>query len=332
MVRESAIPRKTGVLLVNLGSPAAPKTSAIRRYLKEFLWDPRVVNLPRFLWWIILNFIILPFRPGKSLKAYKKIWHEKGSPLNFLTQQLVDKVSNQFDTKVDNRFYSIDCVMRYGKPSISKQLKQYKNSQIDELIVIPLYPQFSSTTTASVFDEVLKHVMKWWHIPTLHFINEYHQNTLYIDAIAKSVEQAWLSKGRNELLLMSFHGLPEKLTQWGDPYYDQCNRTAELIAERLCLSSEQWKTVFQSRFGKAKWLQPYCIEVLHALPKQGITDIDVVCPGFAVDCLETLEEIEITNKAIFIESGGKSYHYIPALNDSDKHVELMVELIKRRTA
>lgn len=324
MPRENAVPPKKAVLLVNLGSPDAPTKSAVRRYLKEFLWDPRVVNLPRFIWWIILHFLVLPFRPKKSTKAYKKIWQQKGSPLLFLTRELAEKVADKF---ADSN-YSIDPVMRYGKPSIPELLVQHKKNQIDELIVIPLYPQYSSTTTASVFDQVVKYVMKCRHIPTLSFISDYHQHPKYIEAIADSIEQAWKNEGRNELLLISFHGLPEQLTKWGDPYFKQCNQTAKLIAEKLFLSKEQWKIVFQSRFGKAKWLQPYCIEVLQALPAQGLKNIDIVCPGFAVDCLETLEEIEMTNKAIFLEAGGETYHYIPALNDSDKHVELMIELIK----
>ncbi len=327
MVPESTISigaKKTGVLLVNLGSPAAPTTSAVRRYLKEFLWDPRVVNLPRFIWWIILHFLVLPFRPRKSLKAYKKIWQQQGSPLTFLSQQLVDKVAKQFDSSS----YSIDCVMRYGKPSIAAKLKQYKKNKIEEIIVIPLYPQYSSTTTASVYDAVAVQLMQWRHIPSLRFVSDYHQNPLYIAAIAKSIEQTWAKKAKNELLLISFHGLPEQLTKWGDPYFEQCHRTAELIAEKLSLSTEQWKIVFQSRFGKAKWLQPYCIEVLQALPKQEIKTVDVICPGFAVDCLETLEEIELTNKEFFMKAGGELYHYIPALNDSEHHVETMVELIK----
>jgi ferrochelatase len=317
------MPKKTGVLLVNLGSPDAPTSSAIRRYLKEFLWDPRVVNLPRFIWWIILHFIVLPFRPRKAKRAYKKIWQKKGSPLHFLTQQLTEKVAGKFkETDV-----AVDFAMRYGKPSISQKLTLFKKQAIDELIVIPLYPQFSTTTTASVYDEALKHVMQWWHIPSLHFISDYHQHPLYIQAIANSVEKKWKSKGRNELLVLSFHGLPEKLTEWGDPYSKQCQQTAKLIAEKLSLSNDQWKVVFQSRFGKAKWLQPYCVEVLQTLPKQGIKKIDVICPGFAVDCLETLEEIEVENKAVFLAAGGKTYHYISALNDSDKHVEMMEKLI-----
>ncbi len=324
MARENAVPQKKAVLLVNLGSPDAPTKSAVRRFLKEFLWDPRVVNIPRFIWWIILHFLVLPFRPKKSTKAYKKIWQKKGSPLLFLTRQLSEKVAGKFA----HPNYSIHHVMRYGKPSIPKQLAQHKKNQIDELIIIPLYPQYSSTTTASVFDQVVEHVMQWRHIPTLNFISDYHQHPKYIEAIADSIEQAWKKQGRNEILLMSFHGLPEQLTKWGDPYFEQCNQTAKLIAEKLSLSADQWKIVFQSRFGKAKWLQPYCVEVLQALPAQGLKNIDVICPGFAVDCLETLEEIEMANKAIFLEAGGETYHYIPALNDSDKHVELMIELIK----
>ena len=329
MVRESAIistdTKKTGVLLVNLGSPVAPTTSAVRRYLKEFLWDPRVVNIPRPIWWLILHFLVLPFRPRKSLKAYKKIWHKKkGSPLTFLSQQLVKKVARQFDSS----HYSIDSVMRYGKPSITAKLKQYKKNNVEEIIVLPLYPQYSSTTTASVYDAVVTELMQWRHIPSLRFISDYHKNPLYIEAIAKSVEQTWAKKGRSQLLLMSFHGLPEQLTKWGDPYFKQCHQSAELIAKELSLSSDQWKIVFQSRFGKAKWLQPYCIEVLQSLPKQGIKTVDVLCPGFAVDCLETLEEIELANKNYFMEAGGELYQYIPALNDSKLHVRTMVELIK----
>jgi len=324
MMRVSAIPKKVGVLLVNLGSPSAPTNSAVRRFLKEFLWDPRVVNIPRFLWWIILHFLVLPFRPKASTKAYKKIWQKKGSPLIFLSQQLADKVAK----KLSSQTCSVYSVMRYGKPSMARQLARFKKNKVDELIVIPLYPQYSSTTTASVYDEVIKYVTTWRHIPSIRFVSDYHQNSIYIEAIACSIEQHWKEHGRNDLLLMSFHGLPEKLTEWGDPYFEQCLRTAELIAKQLSLSSDQWVCVFQSRFGKAKWLQPYCIEVLMALPDQGIKKIDVVCPGFAVDCLETLEEIELANQQIFLDAGGESYRYIPALNDSEKHVELMIDLIK----
>ncbi len=323
MARENAVEKKVGVLLVNLGSPDAPTRKAVKRYLKEFLWDPRVVNIPRPIWWVILHFLVLPFRPKKAVKAYKKIWQEQGSPLVFLSQSLTDKVGVRFS----NQSYSIDCVMRYGKPSLSKQLTQYKKDQVDELIVIPLYPQNSSTTTASIYDVVVTHLSQWWHIPSLRFISDYHQNPFYISAIVNSIKQSWLKRGKNELLILSFHGLPEQLIEWGDPYFDQCNQTANLIANSLSLPEDQWKVVFQSRFGKAKWLQPYCVEVLKALPKQGIKNIDIICPGFAVDCLETLEEIEMENRQVFMEAGGESYQYIPALNDTDQQVDLMIKLI-----
>ena len=315
---------KIGVLLINLGSPASTKTSDMRRYLRQFLGDPRVVNIPRPIWWLILNGFILPFRPRKSARAYKKIWQKKGSPLVLLTQKLAKKTAIAI-RKTDNNII-VDYAMRYGQPSIEEKLLQFKKKNCDEIIIIPLYPQYSSTTTASVYDEVVDILKSWRHVPSLNFISDYHQHPLYIKAIAASIRQSW-KKQRGDLLLMSFHGLPKKLTDWGDPYFNQCQITAELIAKELGLESSQWKLVFQSRFGKAEWLKPYCIEVLEGLPQQKIKNIDVICPGFAADCLETLEEIAITNKAIFINAGGENYHYIPALNDSKHHVDLMLNLI-----
>lgn len=325
MTFDEAEAKKTGVLIVNLGSPNKLTTSAVRRFLKEFLWDPRVVNIPRPVWWFILNFLVLPFRPRKAKKAYKKIWQTEGSPLIVFSKRLTDRVAK----RVDSKRYLVDSVMRYGQPSIEKQLRKYQKESIHQLIVIPLYPQYSSTTTASVYDEVVRCISQWRYIPAIRFLNEYHQHHLYISAICDSIEQAWKENGKQQLLLMSFHGLPEKLTEWGDPYFFHCQATAKLIAQQLSLTDQQWKMVFQSRFGKAKWLQPYCVDTLQELPSAGIKNIDVICPGFAVDCLETLEEIEQENKQVFIQSGGQTYHYIPALNDSEKHVELMVGLIEK---
>ncbi len=322
-------PSKIGVLVVNLGSPLSTKTSDVRAYLKQFLWDQRVVNLPRSLWWLILHGVVLPFRPRKSARAYKKIWHKKGSPLIFLTKALTKKTTIAINKT--NKNILIDYAMRYGEPSILKKLLQFKQQHCNEIIIIPLYPQYSSTTTASVYDEVLDILKSWRHIPSLHFISDYSQHPLYIKAIADSIRQSW-KKQRGDLLLMSFHGLPKKLTDWGDPYFSQCQLTAQLIAKELDLESSQWKLVFQSRFGKAEWLKPYCIEVLADLPQQEIKNIDVICPGFAVDCLETLEEIAITNKAIFINAGGENYHYIPALNDSKSQVGLLLDLINTSSA
>ncbi len=315
--------KKTGVLLVNLGSPEAPTPSKVRCYLREFLTDPRVVNLPRGLWWFILNFIVLPFRPRKAAKAYRKIWMDKGSPLIFFTQQLCHKLTDQLVAKN----VVIDYAMRYGKPVLADKLNAFQTHNINEIIILPLYPQYSSTTTASVYDAVDDVIRKWRHVPSLRFISDYHDHDAYIQAVANSIADYWHTHGKNKQLLMSFHGLPTQLTKLGDPYYYHCKKTAILIAERLSLNDNQWKLVFQSRFGKAEWLKPYCIEVLRELPQQGCQEVDIICPGFAVDCLETLEEIAIANKEVFIEAGGRSYRYIPALNDNNDHVHLMRELL-----
>ncbi|MEI6066557.1 MAG: ferrochelatase [Methylococcaceae bacterium] len=318
--------KKTGVILANLGSPTAPTTKAVRRFLADFLWDPRVVNLPRPLWWLILNFFVLPFRPSRSAKAYQKVWHEKGSPLAYLTRELTGKVADQLVAKGITTHYA----MRYGEPSIATQLREFKKAGITDVVVLPLYPQYSSTTSASIYDDLVKELNQWRHLPTFQFIGEYHQDRHYIAAVAESIEQAWREQDKNELLIMSFHGLPEALTKWGDPYFHQCHKTAALIAEKLGLNEKEWMIVFQSRFGKAEWLKPYCVSTLEELPGQGVKTVDVVCPGFAVDCLETLEEIAMENKSIFMESGGTRYRYIAALNDSDAHVSAIINILEQK--
>jgi ferrochelatase len=322
---EKAMTKKTGVLLANLGSPTAPTAKAVRRFLGEFLWDKRVVNIPRPVWWLILNGFVLPFRPKKSAHAYQKIWHtEKGSPLTFFTRQLTEKVAQQLTAKN----VTVDYAMRYGEPSIATQLQKFKAEGINHIVVLPLYPQYSSTTTASIYDDLVKELNSWRHLSSFRFISDYHQNDAYIAAIADSITQAWQEQPKNELLMMSFHGLPEQLTKWGDPYFHHCHQTAKLIAEKLGLKDSEWMLVFQSRFGKAQWLKPYCVDTLQTLPAQGIKTVDVICPGFAVDCLETLEEIAIANKEIFMAAGGEKYHYIPALNDSDAHVDSIISLLE----
>jgi ferrochelatase len=318
--------QKIGVLLANLGSPSAPTTRAVRRFLKDFLWDPRVVNLPRPLWWVILHFFVLPFRPARSALAYRKVWHEKGSPLTYLTRELTEKTADQLSAKG----ITTDFVMRYGEPSMASQLRAFKKAGITDLIILPLYPQYSSTTTASIYDHLVKELNQWRHLPNIQFISDYHQDKHYIAAVAESIEQAWREQSKNELLIMSFHGLPAQLTKWGDPYFHQCHNTAVLIAEKLGLNEKEWMIVFQSRFGKAEWLKPYCVDTLQNLPAQGIKTVDVVCPGFAVDCLETLEEIAMENKSIFMNAGGTNYRYIPALNDSKAHVRAIVNILEQK--
>jgi ferrochelatase len=316
---------KTGLLLTNLGSPSAPTTKAVRRFLKDFLWDKRVVNIPRPVWWLILNFFVLPFRPKKSAHAYQAVWDaEKGSPLTFFTRQLSEKLA----VCLAEKNITVDYAMRYGEPSIATQLRKFKAQGINDIVVLPLYPQYSSTTTASVYDDLIKELNTWRHIPSFRFISNYHQHEAHIAAVADSIQQAWQQQPKNELLLFSFHGLPQKLTEWGDPYFYQCQQTAQLLADKLGLTENEWQLVFQSRFGRAKWLQPYCVETLQALPTQGIKNVDVVCPGFAVDCLETLEEIAITNKDIFLAAGGKQYRYIQALNDSDAQLNSIISLLE----
>ena len=315
--------RKTGVLLANLGSPSAPTIPAVRKFLRDFLWDPQVVNTPRPIWWFILHAFVLPFRPKRSAHAYQKVWTDKGSPLAYLTRQLAEKLSIPLQSKG----LTVSYAMRYGEPSIAKQLQQFKVDGVDHVVVLPLYPQYSSTTTASIYDDVIRELNSWRHLPSFQFISDYHQHDSYINAIAESVKLSWQTHGKNECLLMSFHGLPALLTKLGDSYYFQCQATAKLIADRLGLNENQWLMVFQSRFGKAEWLKPYCADTLVKLPGQGIKTLDVICPGFAVDCLETLEEMAMENKSLLIEAGGTDYRYIPALNDSEQHVGAMVNLL-----
>ncbi len=316
---------KSAVLLVNLGSPEAATVSAVRKFLRKFLGDPRVVNSPRPIWWVILNCFILPFRPRKSLHAYKEIWTEQGSPLTFLTQQLAAKLKAHFAPSQ----VLVDYAMSYSEPAIEAKLREFRDQGYNNIIVLPLYPQYSSTTTASVHDCVVAEFKRWKYIPHFTFISDYHLHAPYIQAVAESI-QAARGADSKALLLFSFHGLPKQLTTWGDPYEYQCKATGALIAEKLGLQADQWQLVFQSRFGKAEWLKPYCVDTLMALPQQGVTAVDVVCPGFAVDCLETLEEIAMTNKEIFLTAGGQEYRYIPALNDSAQQVQVLADLIQQR--
>jgi ferrochelatase len=315
---------KTAVLLVNLGSPSAPDTRSVRRYLREFLSDKRVVRIPSIIWWPLLNFVVLPFRPKKTAAAYQKIWTDEGSPLVAITRELAEILATN-----NAAGYHVDYAMRYGKPSITEKLNHLKKQGIENYIILPLYPQYSQTTTSSVFDAVINEFNSWPVIPEFRFISDYHQDPAYIDAISQSIGKFWETNGKAEQLIMSFHGLPENSKKLGDPYFDQCHRSAKLIAKNLELPEQGWQLVFQSRFGRAEWLKPYCVEVLQKLPGQGIKNIDVVCPGFSIDCLETLEEIAITNKQAFINAGGKEYRYIPALNGTNAHAQSLHKIIRK---
>ncbi|NJD07159.1 MAG: ferrochelatase [Methylococcaceae bacterium] len=320
---------KTGILLVNLGTPEAPTPAAVRRYLAEFLWDPRVVEIPRAIWWLILHGIVLRVRPRKSAKAYQAIWTERGSPLMAGSEALADAIAKRLlDAGRD------DCVvavaMRYGRPAVAERLESLRAQGVTRLVVLPLYPQYAAATTASTFDAVNKVLGGWRYIPELRFISDYHSDPGYIRALADSVQDHWRKQGRGELLLLSFHGLPARSRRQGDPYYDQCLRSADLLAAELGLAADRWKVVFQSRFGSEEWLKPYCVEVLQELPSTGVKSVDVICPGFSVDCLETLEEIAIANREVFLEAGGERYRYIPALNAGEPHAQALASLIARQ--
>jgi len=322
---------KTGVLLTNLGSPEKTTAGALRCYLREFLSDPRVVEIPRFIWMIILHGIILRVRPKKSAKLYQKIWTEQGAPLVVISQDQQEKVAKKIAMKYGNDVV-VDVAMRYGEPSITSALQKFQQLGVDNLVILPLYPQYAGPTTASTFDAVTRELQKWRYVPSLHFINSYHSNAQYIQALANTINEHLNKHGIPDKLVLSYHGMPELFHQWGDPYYDFCQITTdllknELLSRSLGLTDDDFIMTFQSRFGKAKWLQPYTDEALINLAKNGNKHIAIISPAFSADCLETLEELEHENRDVFIEAGGEQYHYIAALNDRDDHIDALVNVL-----
>ena len=318
----------TGVLLTNLGTPDAPTPSALRRYLGEFLADPRVVELPRWLWWLVLHGVILRIRPPRSARAYQQIWTEQGSPLLVFSEALAAALTDTIHDRLDP---SVQVVlgMRYGQPSLPAALDRLRQAQVQRLLVLPLYPQYSATTTASTFDALSAELRRWRRLPELRFIQHYHDFNPYISAMAEHIREHWHNHGRGQKLLLSFHGLPKRYLFNGDPYHCECYKTARLLATELHLQDHEWQVTFQSRFGREPWLQPYTDHVLQALPAENLHKVDVFCPGFAVDCLETLEEIALQNRDIFLTAGGQKFQYIPALNATDGHITALTELIVR---
>lgn len=312
----------SGVLLVNLGTPDAPTPGAIRRYLREFLSDPRVVELPRALWLPVLYGFILPFRPSKLAHAYASVWSEQGSPLLRVARAQANKLQAALghDTPVA-------LGMSYGNPSIASALAELDAQGVERIVVLPLYPQYSGTTTASVMDIVFRELGRRRKLPELRTINHYHDHPGYIGALAKSVRDHWQQSGRADHLLMSFHSIPQKYVNKGDPYDAQCKRTAQLLAHALELATEKWSISFQSRLGTQPWLQPYTDKVLPQLATQGVSSIDIICPGFSADCLETLEEVAIRYREDFLNAGGKTFRYISALNDGVEHLRFLQALI-----
>lgn len=318
---------RTGVLLTNLGTPEAPTAQALRTYLREFLSDPRVVEIPRLVWMIILHGIILRVRPAKSAKLYQSIWTEKGSPLMVISEQQRDKVKTKLAEDFEEPV-EVALAMRYGQPSIESQLNRFQNQGIDNIVVMPLYPQYAGPTTGSSFDAVTKAMKKWRWIPSLHFVSSYHQNKKYIDALAASVKEHIEAHGKPDKLVLSYHGMPKLFHHQGDPYYCFCALTTRALAQALSLKEEDFVMTFQSRFGKAEWLKPYTDETLEELAKSGVKHVAIMSPAFSADCLETLEELVEENKEVFVDAGGETYHYIPCLNDRDDHIDAIADIVK----
>jgi len=318
-----------GVLVANLGTPDAPTPAAVRRFLAEFLWDRRVVDLPRLPWWLILNGIVLPLRPRRSARAYRKIWTDAGSPLMIGTQAVVTALERRLAAFI-SPVPAIAMGMTYGNPSIAAALEPLRAAGIRRLVVLPLYPQYSRTTTASVMDRVQAAIVRWPAPPELSVIEDYHAEPDYIAAIAGSIAARGTRTSAEQHLLFSFHGIPRRNADAGDPYGAQCQATARLVADRLALPPGQWSIAFQSRVGGARWLDPYTEERLAALGRDGVRELSAICPGFAVDCLETLEEIAIRGRATFLAAGGHRFDYIRALNDDPAQIDCFARLVAAR--
>lgn len=318
---------KTAIVLINLGTPEAPTAAAVRTYLKEFLSDPRVVEIPRLIWWLILNGIILPIRSGKSAKKYAQIWSNEGSPLKVHTQKQSVLLRGYLGQR--GHQVRVEYAMRYGTPSVASVLDELHADGCERILVLPAYPQYSGTTTASIFDAVFKRYAGQRNIPELRTIKHYHDHPAYIDALKTSVLAYWMKHGRPDKLVMSFHGVPKRTLLLGDPYHCECHKTARLLTDALGLTPDQWQLTFQSRFGKAEWLQPYTAPTLIKLAKDGVKRVDILCPGFTSDCLETLEEISMEARHDFIAAGGNDFHYIPCLNEEPAGIAALADVCEQ---
>jgi ferrochelatase len=324
---DGASPRQ-GILLCNLGTPDAPRPTELRRYLKEFLSDPRVVELPRLLWWMILNLIILRIRPRRSAKLYQSVWTDSGSPLMVYSQEQVKAVKHRLAEKYGD--IPVVLGMRYGNPSMAAAVKELTDQNVRDIIVLPLYPQYAGATTGSTFDAIAKTFTQLRWVPELQFINGYHKSEGYLDALCTTIKRHIEAHGQPDKFIFSYHGTPERYLKKGDPYHCFCHQTTRLVREKLGFDEAQVMTTFQSRFGREPWLQPYTDKTLEQLPKDGVKHIAVICPGFSSDCLETIEEIDMEARESFIEHGGEQFHYIPCLNDDPVHIDALVGILEKR--
>lgn len=314
--------KRSAILLVNLGTPEQNNEKSVKVFLRQFLSDKRVVDRSRLFWLPLLNFIILPLRTKKVTQAYQKIWLNDGSPLRIITEQLTNKLTRY----VAEHNIHCDFAMTYGQPSIAEKMKEFHRDGITDVTIIPLFPQYSVSTNAPVFDQISSFVNQQVNFPAINFKHDYHDEPLYIDALCLSIKELWAKKGKSEKLVFSYHGIPQRYVTKGDPYQLQCQRTTELVIKQLGLKSSEYLLAYQSRFGREQWLMPYIDAELVSLAKSGCASVDVICPAFSTDCLETLEEMAIENKTLFLQSGGQKFNYIPCLNDSDSHVSLMAKL------
>lgn len=321
-------PRRIGVLLVNLGTPDAPTAAAVKRYLAEFLSDTRVVEIPRLLWWPILHGVILQTRPKKSAAKYASIWYPEGSPLLVWTEKQAKLLKGWLGEKLAEPVL-VEMAMRYGNPAIPDAIQKLRSAGCDRLLLVPLYPQYAASTTATAFDSVCHVLGRVRNQPALRTIKSFHDDEGYITALANSVQDHWYANGRSDHLLMSFHGAPQYTLDRGDPYFCHCHKTARLLAEKLQLNKEQYSVSFQSRFGRAKWFEPGTENMLQKLGRSKVGKLDVICPGFVADCLETLEEIALEGKQTFLSSGGQEYRYIPSLNDRSDWIAALGARITR---
>ncbi|RTE85573.1 MULTISPECIES: ferrochelatase [Gammaproteobacteria] len=318
---------KLGVLILNLGTPDAPTTPALRKYLGQFLADPRVVEVPRLLWRVILHGIILRIRPRRSAAAYRTVWTQEGSPLLVHTQNQAKLLQEALKEEYGDDIV-VEFAMRYGNPSVDSAIEKLMNAGVRKLLALPLYPQYSGSTSASTFDAIAQDFMKRRWLPDFRFVSHYHDHPQYIEAIANTVRKHREEHGSADKLIFSYHGVPKKYLLKGDPYHCECYKTTRLVAEHLGLDESEYMTTFQSRFGREEWLQPYTDVTMKALPKQGVKNIQVICPGFSSDCLETVEEIDEENREYFMDSGGESFSYIPCLNSQPSHIQLLKSLVE----
>jgi len=319
-----------GILLTNLGTPDTPDCPGLRRYLREFLWDRRVVDVPRPIWWLILNLIIINFRSPRSAALYRKVWTEQGSPLLAIGRRQQQALQAKLDAAQPGGF-RVELAMRYGNPSIAAGLHALSEAGCERVLVLPMYPQYSSSTTASTLDAVAEALKAGRNMPELRIVRDYYREPAYIKALAASIREDIEGNGQPDKLLFSFHGIPQRYHTTGDPYPDECQETAALLAAEMQLPDDAWMLTSQSRFGREPWMQPYTDKTLEALPADGVANVAVVCPGFSADCLETLEEICHENRAVFLEAGGKDYRYIPALNDRDDHIQALAAIVTRHS-